>query len=72
MFDDLFHLVESLEHDFKEVDGEKVHTIGCRRCALTVRVNGFKVQILKLLRDIEFGIGEQLEKDSSKKKTPHQ
>jgi hypothetical protein len=35
-------------------------------------VNGFKVQILKLLHDIEFAIGEPLEKDSSPEKTPHQ
>jgi hypothetical protein len=72
MFTDLFHLIQSLEHDYKEEKGEMVHTYRCRRCALTVRVNGFKVQILKLLRDIEFAIGEPLEKDSSQKKTPHQ
>ena len=62
MFTDLFHLIQSLEHDYKEEAGQKVLAYGCRRCALTVRVNGFKVQILKLLRDIEFAIGESLEK----------
>jgi hypothetical protein len=68
VFTDLFHLIQSLEHDYTEEKGQKVHACGCRRCALTVRLNGFKVQILKLLRDIEFAIGEPLEKDSSQKK----
>ncbi len=72
MFTDLFHLLESLEHDYREEHGQQIHAYGCRRCALTVRVNGFRVQILKLLHDIEFGIGEPLEKDSSHQKTPHQ
>jgi hypothetical protein len=62
MLDDLFHLIQSLEHDYKEDQGKRVHALGCRRCALTVRLNGFKVQILKLLRDIEFAIGEPLDK----------
>ena len=62
MFDDLFHLIESLEHDFKEQNGQKLHAYGCRRSALTVRLNGFRVQIKKLLHDIEFTIGEPIEK----------
>ena len=62
MFTDLFHLIQSLEHDYKEEQSQKVHAYGCRRCALTVRLNGFKVQILKLLRDIEFAIEEPTEK----------
>jgi len=63
MFNDLFHLIQSLEHDFKEEKGEKVHAYDCRRCALTVRLNALKGQILSVLRDIEFAIGEPLEKD---------
>ena len=63
MFTDLFHLVHSLEHDYREENGKKVHAHECRRCALTVRLNGFKGQILKLLRDIEFAIGEPIEKN---------
>jgi len=63
MFTDLFHLIYSLEHDYREEKGVNVHSYDCRRCALTVRLNGFKGQILKLLRDIEFAIGEPLEKD---------
>jgi hypothetical protein len=62
MFTDLLHLLESLDHDYREEHGQKVHAIGCRRCALTVRLNGFKVQIIKLLRDIEFAIGEPIDK----------
>jgi hypothetical protein len=58
MFTDLFHLVHSLEHDYKEENGERVHAYGCRRCGITTRLNGFKSQILCLLRDIEFAIGE--------------
>ena len=62
MFTDLFHLVQSLEHDYREEHGKQVHAYGCRRCALTVRLNGFRVQIQKLLRDIEFSIGEPIDK----------
>ena len=64
MFADLFHLLESLEHDYREEHGQKIHAYGCRRCALAVRLNGFKVQILKLLRDIEFAIGEPIGKNN--------
>jgi len=72
MFADLFHLLESLEHDYREEHGQRVHAYGYRRCALTVRVNGFRVHILKLLRDIEFAIGEPMEKDSPQDNSPHQ
>jgi hypothetical protein len=63
VFTDLFHLLESLEHDYREEHGQKVHWYDCRRCALTVRLNGLRGQILSLLRDIEFAIGEPLEKN---------
>jgi hypothetical protein len=63
MFTDLFHIIHSLDHDFKEENGRQVHAGGCRRCQLTVRLNGFKIQILHLLRDIEFSIGEAIEKN---------
>lgn len=63
MFTDLFHLVHSLDHDYKEEKGEKIHAVGCRRCAIATRLNGFKVQIVCLLRDMEFAIGEAIEKD---------
>lgn len=58
MFTDLFHLVHSLEHDYREENGQRVHAYGCRRCALTVRLN----DVLRLLRDIEFAAGEPIEK----------
>ena len=48
---------------YREEKGVNVHAYDCRRCALAVRLNGFKGQILKLLRDIEFAIGEPLEKN---------
>jgi hypothetical protein len=64
MFTDLFSiLIHSLEHGYKEEKGQQVHSYDCRRCALTVRLNSFKIQILCLLRDIEFAIGEPLEKN---------
>jgi len=63
MFTDLFHLIRSLEHDYREENGKQVHDCGCRRCALTVRLNHFKIQMVKLLRDIEFAIGEPTEKN---------
>ena len=55
MFTDLFHLINSLEHDYRDEKGQKVHSYDCRRCALAVRLNGFKVQIL--------AIGEPIEKN---------
>jgi hypothetical protein len=62
MFDDLFNLVRQLEHDYREENGKQVHAHGCRRCAIATRLNGFKGQILRLLRDIEFAIGEPIDK----------
>lgn len=63
MFDDLFHLVRSLEHDYRDDNGQQVHAYGCRRCALATRLNGFKMQITQLLRDLDFAIGESNEKN---------
>jgi hypothetical protein len=63
MFNDLFHLVHSLDHDFIEEKGKRVHACGCRRCAISVRLNAFKAQILKVLRDIDFVLGDPDEKN---------
>jgi hypothetical protein len=63
MFTDMFQLIRSLEHDYREENGQQVHACGCRRCALTARLNGFKIQITQFLRDIEFAIGEPTEKN---------
>jgi hypothetical protein len=59
----LFDIIRSLEHDYKEEDGKQVHDCGCRRCALAVRLNHFKIQVGHVLRDIEFSIGEAIEKN---------
>jgi hypothetical protein len=37
---------------------DKVHSYLCRRCALTVRLNGLHNQILTLVRDVKETIGE--------------
>jgi hypothetical protein len=63
MFTDLFQLIRSLDHDYREERGRMVHSYGCRRCALTIRLNSFKIQITQLLRDLDFAIGEYIEKN---------
>ena len=35
----LFDIVVLYEHDYRELDGKRVHDYHCRRCALTVRLN---------------------------------
>jgi hypothetical protein len=62
MFNDLFHLVHSLDHDFNEEKGERVHSYTCRRCALSVQLSAFKAKILQILRDIDFAVGDPVEK----------
>jgi hypothetical protein len=37
MFTDLFHLINSMGHDYREEKGRKVHAYDCRRCALRQR-----------------------------------
>ena len=59
MFDDLFHLVSQLEHDYRDENGNQAHALGCRRCAITTSLNTFKMQITRLLRDFDFAIGEE-------------
>jgi len=63
MFNDLFHLVQSLDHDFIEEEGKRVHACGCRRCAISIRLSAFKAQILKVLHDIDFVLGDSDEKN---------
>ena len=63
MFNDLFDLVHMLEHDYKEENGKQVHVFGCRRCAIALRLSSFKVQILHLLHDLDFDIGEPIDKN---------
>jgi len=54
----LFDIVELYEHDYREVEGKRVHDYRCRRCALTVRLNGLRNQIQALIRDVKDAIGE--------------
>jgi len=63
MFNDLFRLVESFEHDCREENGLQVHAYMCRRCALTSKLISFRIQILRLLRDVDFAVGNPVEKD---------
>lgn len=63
MFNDLFHLVHSLEHDFRDDEEKRVHSLSYRRCAISVRLTAFKAQILKVLRDIDFALGDPDEKN---------
>jgi hypothetical protein len=63
MFNDLFHLVHSLEHDFTDQEEKRIHSLSCRKCAISVRLKAFKAQILKVLRDIDFVIGDEDEKN---------
>ena len=63
MFHDLFHLVRRLEHEYREENGKQVHTGYCLRCQFTVQLNDFKRQILRVLHDIDFSIGEPNDKD---------
>jgi translation initiation factor 2 beta subunit (eIF-2beta)/eIF-5 len=54
----LFDILSRFPHDYRR-DGEKeVHSYLCRRCALTVRLNGLRNQILTLVRDVKETIGE--------------
>jgi hypothetical protein len=42
MFDDLFHIVASLDYDYHTERGERVHSYSCRRCAIAMRLNRLK------------------------------
>jgi hypothetical protein len=54
----LFDIVALYEHDYGEADGKRVHDYRCRRCALTVRLNGLRNEIQALIRDVRDAIGE--------------
>jgi hypothetical protein len=42
---------------------KRVHSLSCRRCVISVRLKEFKAQILKVLRDIDFVMGDPDEKN---------
>jgi hypothetical protein len=54
----LFDTLAEYEHDYRETDGKRVHDYRCRRCALTVRLNGLRNQVQALIRDVKDAIGE--------------
>jgi hypothetical protein len=54
----LFDILALYEHDYREADGMRVHDYRCRRCALTVRLNGLRNQVEALIRDVKEAIGE--------------
>jgi len=54
----LFDILALYEHDYREADGKRVHDYRCRRCALTVRLNGLRNQVEAFIRDIKEAIGE--------------
>jgi hypothetical protein len=57
----LFDILGEYEHDFRDADGKRIHDYRCRRCALTVRLNGLRNQIQALIRDVSGAIGEMRE-----------
>jgi hypothetical protein len=66
MFDNIFHIIQKLEHVYVEENEVPVHSLACRRCAHTTRLNVFKGQIRKVLQDIDFAIGEPIEENKKK------
>jgi hypothetical protein len=54
----LFDILGEYEHDYRDTDGKRIHDYRCRRCALTVRLNGLRNQIHSLIRDVKETIGE--------------
>jgi hypothetical protein len=61
MFNDLFHLIALLDHDFSGENGERVHAYTCRRCAIAMRLSSLKDQIRRILHDMEFSVGDPVE-----------
>ena len=54
----LFDILAQYEHDYREADGKRIHDYRCRRCALTVRLNGLRNRVQALIRDVKEAIGE--------------
>jgi hypothetical protein len=70
MFNDLFHLVELLEHDYREEHGERVHSYTCRRCEIALRLKSFRAKIWRFLHDVDFDVGDPEAEDKKKAETP--
>jgi hypothetical protein len=54
----LFDILSRFPHDFRKEGGKEVHSYLCRRCALTVRLNGLRYQFQALIREVNDTIGE--------------
>ena len=54
----LFDILAEYEHDYREADAKRVHDYRCRRCAITVRLNGLRNQVQALIRHVSDIIGE--------------
>ena len=57
MSNDLFHLVESLDHDYLEEHGERVHSYQCRRCQIFRVLSELKQSLLLRHTDLNKLIG---------------
>ena len=66
MFNDLFSLVNLLDHDSREENGKQVSAYGCRRCAILLRLTDFRNRIRRLLNDIDFNVGDSVEEHGGK------
>lgn len=56
--DSIFDNLALYEHDYSEVDGTRIHDYKCRRCAVTVRLNGLRNKVQVLLREVNEIIGQ--------------
>jgi hypothetical protein len=56
--DSVFDNLIRYPHDYREVDGKQVHDHHCRRCALTVRLNGLRNRFQALTREVNEVLGQ--------------
>jgi hypothetical protein len=56
--DSIFDILSLYEHDYRELDSRRVHDYLCRRCALTVRLNGLRNELQAVIREVDRIIGE--------------
>jgi len=56
--DSLFDILSRYPHDSRDEDGRAVHDGHCRRCALTVRLNGLRNRFHALIREVNEALGQ--------------
>jgi hypothetical protein len=56
--DSIFDNLALYEHDYREVNGTRIHDYQCRRCALTVRLNGLRNKLQILVREVNQIVGQ--------------